>query len=115
LGTGQHGVFFGLPRLSAFGHCAVRLEWGVTRVDLHDGLHRQIDALHRAVVVDPSLAIQGGQVARRWAILGELAAAPSEPLCRLLPPNPQAGEMPQPGHLNIPKEFLMSISVFFIA
>jgi hypothetical protein len=54
-------------------------------------------------------------VARGWAILGELAAAPSEPLCRLLPPNPQAGEMPQPGHLNIPKEFLMSISVFFIA
>jgi hypothetical protein len=47
--------------------------------------------------------------------LGEVVTAAREPLCRLLPPNPQAGEMPQPGHLDIPKEFLMSISVFFIA
>jgi len=100
---------------AAFRHRAVRLEWRVTRVDRRHGVHRQAGALHRAVVVDPSLALPGGPVAWCRAILGEVVAAPREPLCGVLPQHPLACSVPPTRHLNTPRESKMRISMLFIA
>ena len=76
LGACQYGVFFYLPRLSAFLHRATGPKRRSARVDRWDGLHWQADALRQLVGFDPSLASEGGSMARCRAVLAAVVARP---------------------------------------